>query len=122
MSHLTLGYSFDQQLNQYSIPVNLIQLNIESEKYVEIDNEILDRIELEINYHHQNIHYHKSRIINLFTYDHNKQIPRTDINPDKYIVKDEWNDHINDYPVTKIKLIPKIIIQSRIKSAKKLTD
>ena len=36
------------------------------------------------------------------------------INTDEYLVKDEWNDYICSYSVTKIKLIPKIILQSKI--------
>ena len=48
------------------------------------------------------------------------QISRNNINQDEYVVEDEWNDYINDCSVTKIKLIPKIILQSRIKSAKKM--
>ena len=106
---LTFDWNFNQPLNQYSIPVNLIQLNFWSNEHVEIDNKILGRIELEINYHHTNIHYNKSGIINLFTHDHNGQIPRTNINMDEYVVKDEWNNYIDDLPVTNIKLIPKIV-------------
>ena len=47
------------------------------------------------------------------------QIPRDNIDLDEYVVEDEWNDYISNWCVTKIKLIPKIILRSRIKSAKK---
>ena len=121
VSHLTFSENFNRPLLQNSVPVNLIQLNFWGSKNVEIDNEILDRINLEINYHIENFYYNKSRIINLFIYGHNNKIPRTNINMDEYVIEDEWNDYIGNNPVTKIKLIPKIIMQSRVKSAKKLT-
>ena len=84
----------------------------------EIDNEILDKIELEINHYHTNIHYDRSRIINLFILGHDNLIQRTQINSNEHVVQDERNDYINDIYVTKIKLTPKNILQSRIKSAK----
>ena len=53
---------------------------------------------------------------------HNEKIPIDNIDTNEYIIKSEWNDCIDNTPVTKIKLIPKIIFQSKIKSAKKLTN
>ena len=118
VTHLTFDWDFCQILNSQSIPINLTQLNFWGDKHVEIDGEILDRIELEINYNCENIYYDKSRIINLFTWNHNAKIQR--VNMDEYVVEDEWNDYIGDWPVTKIKLIPKNILRSRTKSAKKI--
>ena len=110
-----MGGIFDHQLNQQSIPNNLAQLNIINLECVKIN-----KIELEISYWHTNINYNKSRIRNLFIWGHDNKISITQINSDEYVIKDELNDYINDEPVTKIKLIPKMIIQPRIKSAKKL--
>ena len=121
VTHLTFDWDFNQPLNSLSIPINLEQLNLWNYNCVEIDSEIIDRIKLEINYYHKNIYYDRSRIINLFGYFHNLHIPRTQINQDEFIIKDEWNDYIANRCVTKIKLIPKIIFQSKIKSAKKST-
>ena len=90
------------------------QLNFHCIKCVKIDDEILDRIELEINYRCDNIYYDKSRIVNLFNYNHGTKIPRKYVNLDEHVIKDEWNDYIGNWPVTKIKLIPKSILRSKI--------
>ena len=39
---------------------------------------------------------------------------------DEHIIGNEWNDYVCIHKVTKIKLIQKYIIQSKIKSAKKI--
>ena len=109
MSHLTFGRNFNQTLSQHSIPANLRQLSFKGCMYIEIDDTVLENIELEINYYHENIYFNKSRIVNLFDYGHNRKIPRTNVDSDEFIIKDEWNDYIDNTPVTKIKLIPKII-------------
>ena len=140
VTHLTFGWCFNQPLNSQVIPTNitrltfgykfnqpinftnnnLSQLNFFGNEDIKLDDTLVENIELEINYQFLNKHFNKFRIINLFAWGHFYKIPTDIIDSDKYIIEREYNDYINDDPVTKIKLIPKFILQSKIKSAKKI--
>ena len=122
VTHLTFGYSFNQPLNSWSISSNVTHLTFRGNNRIEIDDALLANTELEINYYHTNHHFINQLAINLFIYGHDMKIPINNIDTDEYVIKQELNDYIGTDPITKIELIPKIIFQSKIKSAKKLTN
>ena len=76
--------------------------------------------EIEINFHAYNKLYPKNRVVYLYSWCHYEIISRNNVDLEETIVDDEWNDYANGIEITKIRLTPKILFQSRIKSASKV--
>ena len=76
--------------------------------------------EIEINFNASSKIYPTNRVIYLFYFGHNLTIPRDGIDLEETIVDGEWNDYMGDEKITKIRLTPKFLLQSCIKSAAKI--
>ena len=115
-THLAFGGWFNQPINPNCIPQSVTQIT-----FYTIFNQTLENIniETEINFHCNNKNLPNNRIINIFRYDYDEKIKTDELN-DTYNIGNEYCDIIGKYNVTKIKLIPKILSQQKIKSARKI--
>ena len=121
VTHIVFGVFFNQPLTRDCIPSSVKYLYFRSNfDYRTSAEEIIMNPEIEINFNAYNTLYPKNRIVHLFYFGHNQIIPRNGIDLEETIVGDEWNDYIIGRQITKIRLTPKILFQSRTKSAAKV--
>ena len=123
VTHIVFGNDFSQPLTHDCISslMGIKYLYFSSNfDYKTSAEEIIMNPEIEINFYAYNNFYPKNRVVHLFYFGHGKIIPRDDIDLEEVIVGDEWNDFMMNDAITKIRLTPKILFQSRIKSATKI--
>ena len=121
VTHLVFGIYFNQPLTHDCIPSSVKYLYFFMNfDYKLSTEEIIMNPEIEINFHANNKSYPKNRIVHLFYWYHNQNIPRDNMDFEETIIDCEWNDYIMDTTITKIRLTPKFLLQSCVKSASKI--
>ena len=120
-THIRFGYIFNQPLTYDCIPPSIKYLYFGRDfDYKSSASEIIMNPEIEINFNATNKFYPKNRVVYLFYFGHGRTIPRVGIDMEETIVDDEQNEYMNGEKITKIRLTPKILLQSCIKSATKV--
>ena len=116
VTHLIFGYCFNQPINPNCIPQNVTHLFFNV-----IFNQSLENIniETEINFHYNNENLPNDRIINIFKHFSDEKI-QINFLTDTYNIGNEYCDKLDKYDIIKIKLIPKILSQQKVKSARKI--
>lgn len=115
VTHLIFGSWFNRAINPGCIPVSTTHLTfgiLFSKPLTNIN--MYDEIEL--NFYYENNNIPKDRIINIYADELECKI-NTEKYMDEYNIGEPYTEVINDRIITKIKLIPKIISQRKIKSA-----
>ena len=122
VTHLWFDWKFDKPLDRNCLPNNIRHLIFNSIKYhplLSMSNEILRDPNIETYFRSDAILHPKKCIYNIFKFGLNKKID-TNKYIDKYLIEDKRNIKLFDCRMTVIRLIPKYLLQSKTKSARKI--
>lgn len=122
VTHLFFGERFNQHLTYDCIPDNITEITFG--QYFNFDTTIYDACfknnNVKINIHYKNQHMPKNLIFNLYM-DRDERVSECHldyINQEKYMVDSIIVDLILDQPVQLIKITPKNMGCSQVKSAR----